>query len=202
MLGSHVPQQSLGGWFDWLDPVMGYFETAKAKLYGALGKLLGLREEILQLQDEANTLSRRAERMGNPVVIELARRLKEQTADLYRAQIDTENKVAAARDKITAIDRDEGVGALPVAALAVAAAAAVAAVSAVVIHTQKVNLVRRALEDLKAKLITSAEYQAAVGAESGGDPFGLGALGDVVKWAAIGAAVYFGAKALGGRRRA
>jgi hypothetical protein len=200
MLGSQG--QQLGGWFDWLDPVMGYYERAKAKLYGALGNLLGLREEILRLQDEANTLSRRAERMGNPVIIELARRIREQTAELYRAQIDTENKVAAARDKITAIDRDDGVGALPVAALAVAAAAAVAAVSAVVIHTQKVGLVKRALADLKAKLITSAEYMAAVDADKGTDPFGLGAVGDIAKWAAIGAAVYFGAKMLAGRRRA
>lgn len=194
--------QGLGGLWDWLDPVMGYFESAKAKLYTALGNLLGLRERILQLQDRAATLSRRADRMGNPVLIELSRRIREQTAELYRAQIDTENKVTAARDKIAAIDRDEGVGALPVAAVAVAAAAAVAAVSAYLIHSNKVKLVERALTDLENKLITSAEFQAVVGAEQGGDPFGLGQVADIAKWGAIGLGVYMVVKAFSGRRRA
>lgn len=191
--------QALGGWFDWLDPVMGYFDSAKAKLYTALGELLGLREKILQLQDRAATLARRAERMGNPVVIALARRLREETADLYRAQLDTENKVTAARDKIAAIDRDEGVGALPVAAVAVAAAAAVAAVSAYLIHRNKVKLVERALNDLEAKLITSAEFQAVVGAEEA--PFGLGQVAEIAKWGAIGLGLYMAVKAFSGRRR-
>lgn len=109
----------LGGLWDWLDPVMAQYERYKAKLYSALADLLGLREQILNLQDRAASIKRRAERTGNPIAIKAANLLADQAATAYREQLDVEQKVMSARDRIAAVSPGgEGVGVLPVAAIA------------------------------------------------------------------------------------
>jgi len=195
---------SIVGWFQGTSAtVMDQFEKYKAKLYTMIGNLLNLRETILNMQDQANNLVLQAQRTNNPVALAAARNLKQQVDAVYQEQLDTERKVQDATARVNQVDSAtsaQGVGVLPIAVIAGAVAVLAAAVAAIVIHTQRVNYLHRALDDLEKKILTQQQYNAATGA-AGSSPFDfLDQLGTIGKVALAGGVLYVGYKLIGRRR--
>lgn len=178
------------------------YEIAKAKLYSFIGNLLGLREKILQMQDRADSVYAQAQRSGDPATIAAADQLRQQASQLYAEQEAVEQKVMDAKDKISETDNaassstssDDGMGFLPIAIIAGSVAVVGAAITAVVIHTQRVNYLNRALTDLEQKVLTPGQYAAATGALGSWG----GNLGTILKWGAIGLVAYAGYKVIKG----